>query len=285
MLPVSDAHAHVSSGGLGGSLVGRKFREVGGWFMALVSLPPTHYGLEVGLDGIVKSFEIHVSECSKARAEGLEIVCMAGVHPAFVDEMIRVTGVHRIDKVVSVVSEALKRLKLLRVDGLVEGFGEFGRPHYKTLPESVAVNEVVLREVLEMGKDTDSVVHLHTEQGGVATVSSIDALVRLVGIPRERVVFHHASTAVVRAAEELGYYSTVLGHRDPLRNVLLAGASRVLIESDFIDDPRRPGVAMYPWELTREIDLVLGEGVENAGLLQRYLVSNVEAVYGVVFKG
>ncbi len=285
MLPVSDSHAHVSTRGLGGSLVGRRFREVGGWFVALVSLPPTHYGLDAGLDGIVRSFEIHVSECSKTRAEGLEVVCMAGVHPAFIDEMIRTAGVHRVDKVVSMVSEALKRLKSLRVEGFLDGFGEFGRPHYKTLPESMAVNEVVLREVLEMSKDTDSVVHLHTEQGGIATVSSIDALVRLVGVPKERVIFHHASTAVVRAAEELGYYSTVLGRRDSLRNVLLAGASRVLVESDFIDDPRRPGVAMYPWELAREIDLVVGEGVKNAELLQRYLVSNVETVYRIAFNG
>ncbi|MEM0014757.1 MAG: TatD family hydrolase [Zestosphaera sp.] len=281
MFPVSDAHAHVSPAGLGGSLVGRKFREAGGWFIALVSLPPTNYGLRGDLNGLLKSFDIHARECLKARSEGLSVACLAGVHPAYVDELVRAVGVNRVDEVLSMVRRALESLRRLRLEGLIEGFGEFGRPHYKTLPESVVVNDVVLREVLEVCSDTDSVLHLHTEQGGSATVASVDALVKSAGASKCRVVFHHASLAVVRAAENLGYHSTVLGREDLLLNILELNPSRVLVESDFIDDPRRPGVVMYPWDLAGEVGKLLAKEGGHEEALRKCLVDNVRELYGV----
>lgn len=264
--------------------MGRRFREAGGWFIALVSLPPTQCGLEGCLDGLLKSFEVHVRECLKARSEGVGVACLAGIHPAYVDELVRTAGVHRVDEVLTIVRRALESLRRLRSEGLIDGFGEFGRPHYKTLPESVVVNEVLLRDVLELCSDTDSVLHLHTEQGGSATVASVDAMVRSAGAFRCRVVFHHASLPVVRSAESLGYFSTVLGRKDLLLSVLELSASRVLVESDFIDDPKRPGAVMYPWDLAGEVGQVLaGEG-KYEGVLRKYLISNVEELYGTAFR-
>lgn len=284
MLPVADAHAHVSPHGMGGSVVGRRFRNAGGWFVALVSLPPTQYGLGGGLDGLLKSFEIHVRECLKARSEGVGVACLAGVHPAYVDELVRTAGVHRIDEVLSIVRRGLEDLRRLRSEGLIEGFGEFGRPHYKTLPESVVVNEVLLREALELCSDTNSVLHLHTEQGGSATVTSVDAIVKSAGAFRCRVVFHHASLPTVRAAESLGYFSTVLGREDLLLSVLESSLSKVLVESDFIDDPKRPGVVMYPWDLAREVGKIIAREDRHEEVLRKYLIGNVEELYEVAFK-
>lgn len=280
MLLVSDAHAHVSPLGLGAETVAKRFKSVGGWFMALVSLPPNHYGFSMGLEGIIKSFESHVTECTRARGEGIKVACLAGIHPAYVDELVRVAGSHRTNKVLEIVEKALEYLRKLRLDGRIDGLGEFGRPHYKTLPESVVVNEIALRKALEICKDTDSLIHLHTEQGGLATVASVDYLARLIGVLKNKVVFHHVSTSLAGTVEEFGYVMTVLGHEDLLTNVLESKITNALVESDFIDDPRRPGAVMYPWDISREVGKLMSRG-EYSETLTKYLIDNVVSLYGV----
>lgn len=281
MLLVSDAHAHVSPSGLGAKIVARRFKDVGGWFIALVSLPPSHYGFSAGLDGIIKSFESHVLECSRAREEGIKVACLAGIHPAYVDELVRVAGSHKTDKVLDVLERALGRLEKLRLEGKIDGFGEFGRPHYKTLPESVVVNEILLRRVLEICRDTGSLIHLHTEQGGLATVASVDYLVRLLRVPKNKVVFHHATSFLAKTAEEFEYVMTVLGREDLLVSLFESGITRALVESDYIDDPRRPGAVMYPWDISREVEKLLSRGEDYEEVLTKYLVDNVASLYGV----
>jgi len=48
----ADAHAHTNPlKGLGAKTVSERFRESGGWFIALVSLPPTSLGLNPSPEG------------------------------------------------------------------------------------------------------------------------------------------------------------------------------------------------------------------------------------------
>ncbi|MGC8975330.1 MAG: TatD family hydrolase [Thermoprotei archaeon] len=280
MVLVSDAHAHAAPSGMGAKVVAKRFKSAGGWFIALVSLPPSYYGFSAGLEGIIKSFESHVAECVRAREEGIKVACLAGIHPAYVDELVRVAGSHRTSKVLEIVERALEYLRKLRLEGRIDGLGEFGRPHYKTLPESVVVNEIVLKEALEICRDTDSLIHLHTEQGGLATVASVDYLVRLAGVPKNKVVFHHVNTFLAETVEGFGYVMTVLGREDLLLSVLESKITNALVESDFIDDPRRPGVVMYPWDISREVEKLMSRR-EYGETLVKYLVDNVVSLYGV----
>jgi len=278
---VVDGHLHSSPKGLGGYAIATKFKDVGGVFMVLVSLPPNHYGLPGGLEGLIKSFDLHVRECKAASEAGVLVVCLAGIHPSYVDSLVKDLGLHRIDEILHIIENALKHLITLRREGLIQGFGEFGRPHYKTLPESLVLNELIMSKVFEIAKDTDSIVHLHLEQAGIATVKTVDAYLRSANLPKKRVIFHHASINVARYAEELGYYSTILGREELIAKALSLNLKNVLIESDYIDDPGRPGVVMYPWELVKEVEEVARKkAISTQDLLNRFL-ENVKYVYDV----
>jgi TatD-related deoxyribonuclease len=152
----------------------------------------------------------------------------------------------------------------------------------------VVVNEIILLKALEICRDTNTLIHLHTEQGGLATVASVDYLVRLaevprnkVEVPRNKVVFHHVSTFLAKTVEEFEYMMSVLGREDLLTNILEAGVTRALVESDFIDDPKRPGAVMYPWDIRGEVEKVLSKGGGYEEVLTKYLVDNVVLLYGV----
>ena len=278
---VADGHLHVSPKGLGGFKVGMKFKEVGGWFMALVSLPPTYYGLGEDLNSIIKSFNIHVRECSKVRGIGVKVACIAGIHPAFVDSLVKHAGTSRFKHVMKLLNEGLKELERLRREGIIDGFGEFGRPHYKVLPESVIANEVLLTKVFRMVRDYGGVIHLHLEKGGYLSIESINMLRRCSQLPEvEKIVFHHASINMAYEASIRGYSSTLTGRAEVLREAFLKNITSFIPESDYIDDLSRPGVVMYPWKIASEALKLVSDG-RFEEMLNKVMVDNVVKLYGV----
>ena len=279
-IPISDAHCHVNPGGLGGFKIASKFRVAGGWFIALVSLPPHYYGYDLSTEGMLKAIDSHVAECRRAREAGIKVACIAGMHPAVIDRLVRVVGPARAGEAVSRAERVIKYLRELRRRGVIDGFGEFGRPHYKTLPESVVANEVILTKVFEVMEDEGGVIHLHLEQGGALTVHSVHTMLRGYNVRPEKVVFHHSTVKMIGEAVKHHYAATLTGRRG-----LIKAASRActnaycMIESDYIDDPSRPGAVMYPWEIAEEVSAVISEDGSTADAVVRMLVDNVVRVY------
>ncbi len=281
-IPVSDGHCHANPKGLGALEVATRFRRAGGWFIALVSLPPRYYGFDLSTEGILKAINAHIKECESARRSGIEVTCIAGLHPAVVDRLVKAVGPARADEVVARVGRVLKHLKELRREGVIDGFGEFGRPHYKTLPESVVVNEVILTKLFEITEEVGGVIHLHLEQGGALTVYSVHLMLQNYRIEPKKVVFHHSTLKMIAEASKYGYSATLTGRKEVIK-----AASRVcsnalcMVESDYIDDPSRPGVVMYPWEIQQEVHSVLRDAAVSEDLMSRILVDNVVEVYDV----
>lgn len=282
IIPVSDAHCHASPKGLGAQEIATRFKKVGGWFIALVSLPPHYYGFDLSVEGMLKSIDAHVKGCEAARAAGIKVACIAGIHPAVIDRLVKVLGSARADEVVSKVCEVLKYLRELRCKGIIDGFGEFGRPHYRTLPESVVANEVILTKVFEIAEEVGGVIHLHLEQGGTLTTYSVYTMLRNYSIDPKKVVLHHSTVRMVLGASKYGYSVTFTGKREAIKAYSKAcREATCMVESDYIDDPSRPGVVMYPWEISEEVSKVLESRDVDEELLHKVLVDNVAKVYGV----
>lgn len=276
----SDAHLHTNPvSGLGMRTVARKFKSKGGWFVALVSLPPYHYGItDIGIESYRRMLDIVQREARVAAGEGLKVVKLAGIHPAEIEELHRKNMRGRalwelVEKVLSLYEAALK-------NGELEGLGEFGRQHFTTSPERLVASELVTIRALELARDYDAVVHLHLEQGGWTTCASINTLINLLKLDKRRVVMHHANVETARCAEELGIPYTI-----PIKRLkdgyLSLGNELAMVESDFIDDPRRPGVAAYPWEIPEAIGELINEGELAEDRAYRLMVDNVGRVFGI----
>ena len=54
---------------------------------------------------------------------------------------------------------------------------------------------------------------------------------------------------------------------------------RVLVESDFIDDPRRPGVSSYPWDIPLRINELINEGVIEESYVEKIMTDYVRKAY------
>ena len=280
-LVFADGHVHANSvEGMGAEKVATRFREAGGWFMALVSLPPWHYGVTPrSLNDYIKVIGHHLKECRAARDAGLRVSCFAGFHPAEVDKL--VSAGLKPHEVLQLGLQVVDYVAGLCRDGVIDGIGEVGRQHYKTMPERLAVAYTVMLRAIEHSRDHGCLVHLHLENAGEATVDTIEELVRALRAERSRILFHHSSVKVAGRASSLGYSATVPGKKEQLRAAFERIGAVFIPESDYIDDPRRPCVSSCPWEIVERQRQLLAEGVVTEESLYRVNVDNVVRFYGV----
>jgi len=274
-----DAHAHASTLGLGYEEVVRRFKSSGGRLVVLVQLNPASYGLDESLDGVMRSLEVHVRLCDRVRREYGGTLCFSGLHPATVDKLVR--SARDTERVYRELEENyMKKLESLLVSGLLDGLGEFGRPHYPSPPESWAVNELLLVKSLTIAKDTGTKIHIHSENAGLVTYRSIRLLVDGVGLPHENVLMHHVPPSQVGIYIKDGFYVSVVGKSQVVRG-LSSECTNVLIESDYLDDPRRPGAVVYPWDIRREVLSAVSEGWLSSVCAERVLQVNPMVFYRI----
>lgn len=248
--------------------------------MALVSLPPHHFDFDDSFEGHVKAIEVLVRECSLAKEMGLKVKCFAGVHPASIENEISKDpkrGLEIVEKAIRILDHVAKLIS----EGLVDGFGEVGRPHYKASPEAFVANHILLHHALELARDLSAPIHLHLEQGGALTAANVERLVEIFKIKRELVIMHHLDLSTAKAAQERGLVFTIPGKRGLLKEAFRSLRPSYMVESDFIDDPKRPGVSAYPWEMVERQRGLLSEGVIDYEYLYKLNVDNVVMVYGV----
>ncbi|UXD21700.1 TatD family hydrolase [Ignicoccus pacificus DSM 13166] len=278
MVPIADAHTHTNPvRGLGMEKIAPKFKEAGGWFLAIVGLSPWHYGIEGNLEGYEKTLELTIKECEKARSYGLKVSCLYGFHPADVDKHL---GSMKPEEVLDFGMKVMDLVEKAVKEGRLQGVGEVGRQHYKTNPISVVIAEHIMDRAIEISKDYDVVVHLHLEQGGRVSALDVKERVRRIGAKSERVIMHHARGKTLKAAVELGVPATAPGVKGSLEKALELPPN-YMVESDHIDDPKRPGIVIYPWEMAKVQLELLNEEKVSEDYLYKLNVENVVRSFSV----
>ena len=276
----SDAHLHSNPiTGLGAERIGKKMVETGAWFACLVSLPPYHYGYGLTLEDYRKTIEIVIREAERLRETGLKVRVLAGFHPAEVDEHIR-QG-HTPEEVIDLAEKVFEIIVEKHREGLIDGIGEVGRQHYSTAPDRLVLSELIMMRAFEIARDHDMIVHLHLEQGGYTTVKSIERLTGFTGIKRDNVFLHHVTYNEAVHAEKTSIKYTVPAKYRTLKKVFSSNLSGLLIESDFIDDPKRPGVSSYPWDIPKRVNKLIEEGIVSKDFVEKIFIDNTVKAYRV----
>ncbi len=281
----ADAHMHTNPvHGLGASKIVERFKKEGGWFAALVSLSPWSYALD--FEGF-KSYEdvvnILLSECKNAEEVGIKVACLSGFHPADVDTLI---DKYKLDpvKVLDLGLKVIDHVAKLCREGVLDGIGEVGRQHYKTLPERVIISEMILRRAIEYARDYDCKVHMHLENQGIITVELISRELQFLKAGRQasrRLLFHHTKPSLVIEAFRRGHYSTIPGLPRMLEYTFKHLEPVYMIESDYIDDPSRPGSVIYPWEMVKAAKRLLEKNVVSEEYLHKINIDNITKYYEV----
>jgi TatD-related deoxyribonuclease len=267
--PVLDDHLHLDPEAGRGVEAVEEFRRLGGTHLLVVNRPSWHLAVAVEAGEDFRAvFEPTLDLVARADdALPGRAWPVLGVHPGLVSRLV--------DR--GMAPDAAADLMCAGLDVAAEYVREgralalkSGRPHYDVSEEVWAASNDVLRHALSLGAARDCAVQLHTEES--EDLTEIAAWAREREMDPERVVKHYAGERLA------GPTPSVMCRKEWLR----AHAERgdpFLMETDYLDDPDRPGAVMGPKTVPRRTRWLLAEGYDDA--VRRAHVTTPAAVYGI----
>ena len=273
-LPVVDHHCHLSPHGEGVAAA-RRFRSLGGTHLFLATQnyapsPPT------ALEGYREQFETTDRLARQIRSDTGVIVHVV-VAPFPVDLLAQA------DRLGLAPAETL-HLRALDLAGAwvrerrAVALGEVGWPHFPTEPGLRASAERVFAHALGVARESDCPVVVHSEELDAGGYRRLHELARASGLAPSRVVKHYARSAV-GADDRMGVAASYVATRELVRQAL--GQDRDwMLETDFLDDPRRPGAVLDLATVPRRVRALLAEDPGHAERLRIPFERSIHRTYG-----
>jgi TatD-related deoxyribonuclease len=267
--PVLDNHLHLDPERGRGLEAVREFARLGGTHLLVVNKPSWHVaGVPEEPADFRPAFEATLSAVADAR-ELLDGTAwpVLGVHPGLISRLVD-AGHDPAD------AGALMRAGLDVAAEYVERGDALalksGRPHYDVDDAVWAASNETMRHAFERGAELDCAVQLHTEAS--EDLTTVADWAREAGLAADSVVKHYA------AGELAGPLPSVMSDKDRLRRAAEAGAP-FLMETDFVDDPDRPGAVLGPKTVPRRVRWLLEEG--HDGAVRTAHVETPKLAYGI----
>lgn len=235
-LPIYDDHFHVSPSGRNIEAL-KEYKASGGTGMTLVTLPYSEVQITCGED-FRKAFGITTGYARQGRELGLEINCAIGPYPIL---MIPLAEQYGLEKAESIMMEGMRIAHEMICSGEAQLMGEVGRPHFETDSKYVDACNRVLQYGMDLAHENDYAVMIHCESWE-DTFRSLSSMAASSGLPARKVV-KHSSPPLVTEEETFGVTPSIPCSRTLLREVLPKGRN-FMVETDYIDDPSKPGAMM-----------------------------------------
>jgi TatD-related deoxyribonuclease len=251
-----------------------EFARAGGTHIILVSLPPGSLGIEVGApDDYKLAFEKVLKIARRVENEKVGVFVVLGVHPAEINRLSERFGLKR---AVEIMKGCLE-VALEYVDkGMAVGL-KSGRPHYPVDRDVWDASNEIMAYSMELAKEAGCALQLHTESVDEAKIGEIAGMGRKIGLPLKKIVKHFAPP-LISAFEKHGIFPGVISSQDAVERALSEG-TRFMMETDYIDDPARPGAVLGPKTVPKRTKQLIPKWGEEA--FWRIHKENPEKVYGV----
>ncbi len=164
-------------------------------------------------------------------------------------------------------------------DGKAIALGEIGRPHFQVSDEILQASNRIMKYGMEIALDVGCPVVLHTESATSEVCEEIALMADEVGLPRDKVVKHY-SPPIVDESENHGLFPSVLASEKNLRAALKKN-DRFMMETDYLDDPNRPGAVLGIKTVPKKTFKLLEEEILSARSASQIHQINPETVYDI----
>lgn len=283
--PIVDHHIHLDKSGQGIEAA-KAFKASGGTSILLVH-KPKFSSLPIDGEGYRAAYSSTLEMADHIRKKvDIGVGVILGPHPVAWDHQADEIGVQAASEIhLEAVSIALDHVNERDAVGL----GEVGRPHYAVSEERWEYANDLLIDVLKMAKEDDSAVQLHVEENGEETCRTIDAIRSKSGLDRKKTIRHYAPPNLSDTFRSKLPCTVSVG-RGSITQIIDSwneGAAYWGMETDYLDDPRRPGAVLGPRTVprrTKELcDEWIGSGKKEQTLdelLHRVNRDWIESIYG-----
>ncbi|ELZ30162.1 TatD family hydrolase [Halorubrum distributum] len=268
--PVLDNHLHLDPRHGRGIEAVEEFARLGGTHLLVVNKPSWLLGVEPDEPADFRAVFEETLETVAAATDALpgRAWPVLGVHPGLISRLVDERDFSP-DEARDLMRGGLEVASEYVADGDALAL-KSGRPHYDVSDAVWDASNAVTRRAFELGADVDCAVQLHTE--ATEDLTDLAAVAEDVGLDPSRVVKHYA------AGELAGVTPSVMSDKQRLERAAEAGEP-FLMETDFVDDPERPGMVLGPKTVPRRVRWLL-EG-EHDEAVRRAHVETPRAVYGI----
>ncbi len=256
----------------------KQFHRAGGTHLMVVYKSAHDYGFNGSkAEDFIKAMDFHVELVEKINRETpVKAFVVVGVHPA---EFVYLAEKKGLEYAKGEVMKALEYAQRLCLEGNAVAIGEIGRPHYPVPEEIWNASIELMKYGMALAREADCAVQLHTESFDETKFRELGEMVREVGIKPYRVV-KHFSPPLVKVAEEVGVFPSVIASRKNIEEAISQG-NRFMMETDYIDDRSRPGAVLGPRTVPRRTKAFLQNGLFTKEDVYKIHVENPEKVYGI----
>ncbi len=236
---IFDNHLHLRRDGRYLEAV-KEFKKSGGTHFVLCQLPMTNLVIRT------KSYLGCYNETLKMADEirsNINIGVFVTVGPYPVDYIKLVEKFGR-EPAILIMRQGIDEAAKLCEEKKCIGIGEIGRPHFEVNQQVIDDSNKILFYGMQRGKDVNVPVIIHSES---TTPDHCEELVKLgkkAGLPAHKIVKHY-SPPLILENENFGIMPSVLASKKNIISSIKKG-TRFMMETDYIDDPRRPGAVLGP---------------------------------------
>ena len=257
--PILDNHFHLNREGRYLDAA-RDFLRVGGTHLVLVhcpdfAQPPT------SREGHKAAYSNTLSMAEEVRKLGLNVRIILGPHPAAFAHQFESLGDRAEENYWDSIETALDFVH----EGKAHGIGEVGRPHWPVSDETWERSNALLLETMKMAAKESIPLQLHVEGESDETYGELAAMADKAGLARERLVRHYAPPRV-ESSYTHGITPSVLagsGSIDDLMSTYEESSHGFMLETDYMDDPRRPGAVLGPKTVPKRTRQLLAAGIDE----------------------
>jgi len=248
---ITDNHFHLDPEGRK-ELAVKDFLNAGGTRLVLVHKP---YNKWNKLEEFKTQINTTLRLASKARQVGAKVAVVAAPHPV---TLVKLLDSKSTLEATELYLEAVNYCTNLVSENEIVGLGELGRPHFSVEPEIWKLSNKILLESLSRAKEVDASVVLHTETGTPEVMSDLAFIASKANFPKDRLVKHYGGPGSIEEPNGL-----VVSLTSSLTNIRYASVrdSDFMLETDYLDDPSRPGAVMGPKSVPRKTFKALDEEI------------------------
>ena len=275
---IFDNHLHLNRQGRFLDAV-KDFKKAGGTHFVLCQLPMTNLVIR---DKSYKSCYQETLEMANDICSKIDIGVFVTVGPYPVDH-IRLSKKFGREESIQIMKKGIDLAAGLCEEHKCIAIGEIGRPHFPVDEQIIIDSNEILLHGMKKARDAGVPVVLHTESTTPDQCKELTEMGKKVGLPPHKIVKHY-SPPLVLESENYGLMPSVLASKKNI-NAAVEKGTRFMMETDYIDDPRRPGAVLSPKTVPKRTRELIEKGMLTEKQISEIHRENPEKTYGISLDG
>ena len=266
--PILDNHFHLNRNGRYLDAA-KDFKNAGGTSIVLVHCPDFSAPPTTRL-GHRESYQNTINMAKSVKNEvGLGVRVVLGPHPAaFAHQFIKwveQNGNSGRERAIQNYRVSVDEAVRFYHDGEAHAVGEVGRPHWRVSDEIWDLSNELLLDTMKLAANDGFALQLHVEGELESTYSDLASMADKAGLSKDRLVRHYSPPNVSSSITK-GLTPSVLIGKGALETLMQTAEScshGFLLETDYMDDLRRPGAVLGPKTVPKRTHQLVSAGIDE----------------------